>query len=71
MKRILVIATGGTIASLPADGGAGGLAPTLTGDELVARVPLVGDLCHIDVVQPMKIDSTNMRLDGWLAIAAE
>ncbi|MBR3316675.1 MAG: asparaginase [Atopobiaceae bacterium] len=71
MKRILVIATGGTIASLPADGGAGGLAPALTGDELVARVPLVGDLCHIDVVQPMNIDSTNMRLDGWLAIAAE
>ena len=71
MKRILVIATGGTIASLPTEDGAGGLAPVLTGAELVARVPLVEDLCIIDVVQPMNIDSTNMHPSGWLAIAAE
>ena len=71
MKRILVIATGGTIASLPTDDGAGSLAPALTGSELVARVPLVEELCNIDVVQPMNIDSTNMKPAGWLAIAAE
>ena len=71
MKRILVIATGGTIASLPDDEGRGGLAPALTGGELVSRVPLVGELCRIDVVQPMNIDSTNMRPSGWLAIAGE
>ena len=67
MKRVLVIATGGTIASLPSDGGA--LAPALTGDELVERVPLVRELCDITVVQPMNIDSTNMQPSGWLAIA--
>ena len=71
MKRILVIATGGTIASLPTEDGVGALAPALTGGELVARVPLVEDLCNIDVVQPMNIDSTNMKPAGWLAIAAE
>jgi len=71
MKRILVIATGGTIASLPTEDGAGSLAPALTGAELVARVPLVEELCDFDVVQPMNIDSTNMRPAGWLAIAAE
>ena len=71
MKRILVIATGGTIASLPTEGGSGGLAPALTGAELVARVPLVEELCSIDVVQPMNIDSTNMRPSGWQRIAAE
>lgn len=71
MKRILVIATGGTIASLPTEDGMGSLAPALTGAELVARVPLVEELCNIDVVQPMNIDSTNMRPAGWLAIAAE
>ena len=71
MKRILVIATGGTIASMPSEDGVGGLAPTLGGDELVARVPLISDLCRIDVVQPMNIDSTNMTPAGWLAIAAE
>ena len=71
MKRILVIATGGTIASLPSDDGMGGLAPALGGAELLERVPLIGELCDIDVVQPMNIDSTNMRPKGWLAIAAE
>ena len=66
MRRILVVATGGTIASV-AEGD--GLAPGLTGADLVRAVPLVGDLCHVDVVQPMNIDSTNMRPRDWLRIA--
>lgn len=68
MKHVLVIATGGTIASLP---DAGGLAPALTGEELVARVPLIDGLCHISVTQPMNIDSTNMRPRDWMHIASE
>ena len=71
MKRIQVIATGGTIASMPSDDGMGGLTPALGGAELVARVPLIGELCDIDVVQLMNIDSTNMRPSGWLRIAAQ
>ena len=66
MKRILIIATGGTIASTE-DGA--GLAPTLTGQELAARVPLIDTLCDLDFVQPMNIDSTNMRPRDWLSIA--
>lgn len=66
MKRILIIATGGTIASTE-DGA--GLAPTLTGKELAARVPLIDTLCELDFVQPMNIDSTNMRPLDWLRIA--
>lgn len=66
MKRILIIATGGTIASTE-DGA--GLAPTLTGKELAARVPLIDTLCDLDFVQPMNIDSTNMRPRDWLSIA--
>jgi len=65
MSRILVIATGGTIASLPEDGA---LAPALTGDELIARVPLIEELCDIDVLQLMNIDSTNMRPRDWMRI---
>ncbi len=66
MKNILVMA-GGTMADpLPQ---ADGLAQALTGEELVARVPLIDQLCHIDVVQPMNIDSTNMRPRDWLRIA--
>ena len=66
MKRILLIATGGTIASLPEENG---LVPAVTGEELASRVPQLADLCDLDVVQPMNIDSTNMHPSGWLAIA--
>lgn len=66
MKRILIIATGGTIAST-SDGH--GLAPTLTGRELAAQVPLLDTLCELDFVQPMNIDSTNMRPANWQVIA--
>ena len=68
MKRVLVIATGGTIAS--AEEGSG-LAPALTGEQLVALVPEVAQMCHVEVSQVMNVDSTNMRPEGWLAIADE
>lgn len=68
MKSILVIATGGTIAS--AEEGSG-LAPALTGEQLVAFVPEVAQACHVEVSQVMNVDSTNMRPQGWLAIASE
>ena len=68
MKRVLVIATGGTIAS--AEGGSG-LAPALTGEQLVAFVPEVAQMRHVEVSQVMNVDSTNMRPEGWLAIAGE
>lgn len=63
MKRILVMATGGTIASTAADDG---LAPSLTGEELLRSVPQVAELCELDFVQPMNIDSTNMRPVDWM-----
>ncbi len=66
MKRILMIATGGTIAST-SDGS--GLAPTLTGREVAECVPLIDTLCELDFVQPMNIDSTNMRPRDWRRIA--
>lgn len=67
MGRILIVATGGTIASTPEGSG---LTPTLTGRELAARVPLLDTLCDLDFVQPLNIDSTNMRPRDWLRIAA-
>ncbi len=66
MKRILLIATGGTIASAE-DGN--GLSPTLTGEELARSVPEIEGLVELDIVQPMNIDSTNMRPADWLRIA--
>ena len=67
MSRVLIIATGGTIASTPERDG---LAPTLAGRELAERVPLLDTLCELDFVQPMNIDSTNMRPRDWLRIAS-
>ncbi|WP_085829984.1 asparaginase [Collinsella vaginalis] len=65
MKKILLIATGGTIASRE-DGH--GLSPTATGEELTESVPEIAGLCELDIVQPMNIDSTNMRPADWLRI---
>ena len=65
MKRVLIIATGGTIAST-SDGA--GLTPTATGRELADKVPLLDELAELDFVQPMNIDSTNMRPRDWLRI---
>ena len=66
MKRILLIATGGTIAS--AEDGRG-LSPALTSAELAACVPEVEGLCELEILQLMNIDSTNMRPADWLRIA--
>ncbi len=65
MKRILLIATGGTIASSE-DGN--GLSPTLTGADLARAVPEIDNLCELGIVQPMNIDSTNMRPSDWMRI---
>ena len=66
MKRILLIATGGTIASSE-DGN--GLSPTLTGQELAQAVPEIAAVANVDVQQLMNIDSTNMRPADWVRIA--
>ena len=67
MKSILLIATGGTIASRPTENG---LAPQLCAEDILDCVPALGSLCRIDAMQLMNIDSTNMSPDCWLRIAA-
>lgn len=67
MKNILMIATGGTIAS--AEEG-NGLAPALTGEQLAGYVPEIANVCDLDIIQLMNIDSTNMRPRDWLRMAA-
>ena len=67
MKHILMIATGGTIASKAT---ADGLTPQLTSEELLAEVPELKQLCRIDTVQLMNRDSTNINSRDWLQMAA-
>ena len=66
MKKILLIATGGTIASTPTEQG---LAPGLTSRELLETVPELQSVCEIDTLQLFNLDSTNMCHVQWLAIA--
>ena len=66
MKHILLIATGGTIASRKT---AEGLAPRITPEELLGYVPDAASLCRIETVQPINLDSTNIRPEHWLMLA--
>lgn len=66
MKKILMIATGGTIASKE---GGDGLTPAMTGEELASNVPGIESKCDLTVLQLMNIDSTNMRPRQWLIIS--
>ena len=66
-KQILLIATGGTIASRHTERG---LSPQISGDELLRYIPEVKTFCRIDVIQPFSLDSTNVKWDQWLILAA-
>ena len=64
-KKLLLIATGGTIASRET---ADGLTPELTSEELLGCIPEVRGICDIDTVQPFNLDSTNMRPENWVEL---
>lgn len=66
MKKLLLIATGGTIASV---GTANGLAPAATPEQLLSYIPDAAKLCDITVCQLFSIDSTNIQPEHWLKIA--
>ena len=66
MKHILLIATGGTIASV--DSGAG-LTPQLNSEDLMSLVPELAQICRCDAVQLMNLDSTNISAQQWLEMA--
>ena len=66
MKRILMIGTGGTIASGKT---AEGLMPELTSEQLLSFVPAVSALCRAECLQLLSLDSTNLAPSHWLLIA--
>ena len=66
MKKILLIATGGTIASGSTKEG---LSPVIGAGELLQYVEEYRD-CSVDVVQPFSLDSTNIYARHWLELAA-
>lgn len=68
MKKILLLSTGGTIASAP---GEEGLVPKFTGEEMIKLIPELRGLCHIEYKEILNLDSTNMQPEDWLTIARE
>lgn len=66
MKQILLIATGGTIASKHSDSG---LKPLISSTELLSYVPSAREFCRADALQLFNIDSTNIQPEHWLSMA--
>ena len=66
MKRILLLATGGTIATKPT---AQGLVPQLSSRELLDCIPEIAGLCQVETLQLFNLDSTNLQPAHWIAIA--
>ncbi len=66
MKRILLLGTGGTIAS---ENQGNGLAPELTPRQLLSFVPEIGKLCEVESHPLFSVDSTDMTPAHWVKIA--
>ena len=65
-KKILLIGTGGTIAS---EMGESGLVPELTSKQLLRYIPDIEKICHVECEQLFSLDSTNIRPEHWARIA--
>ena len=66
MRHILILTTGGTIASVQSPDG---LVPGITSEQLRGYLPQIGADIDIDIEELFHIDSTDMTADHWLAIA--
>jgi len=66
VKKILMLGTGGTIASeMTPDG----LSPELTPEQLLRYVPGISEIAEVDCLELFNIDSTNMTPSHWVAVA--
>lgn len=65
MKKILLITTGGTIASIETKDG---LNPALDGNKLISYLPEIKNMCYVDVINLFNLDSTNIYYRHWLAL---
>jgi L-asparaginase len=72
MKKILLLTTGGTIASVESGNG---LKPDLTGEELIQCIPEAAEICELKS-EPVilrgsskGVDSSNIQPEDWVEIA--
>ncbi|WP_046227439.1 asparaginase [Paenibacillus dauci] len=66
MKNILFINTGGTISSSAAGKG---LTPTQSAADIISAVPEVKEICNVEAMTLMSVDSTNIQPEEWVTIA--
>lgn len=64
-KKILMLTTGGTIASTETEHG---LAPGLNADELLKGLEDLRQSCVLDTLEVCSLDSTNMTWEHWLML---
>ena len=66
MKKILMLSTGGTIASVEGDNG---LEPQIGAHALISLVPELEGLCAIETKEVLNIDSSNIEPENWSLLA--
>ena len=66
MKSVLLITTGGTIAS---GEGENGLAPRFSARQLMRHVSGLNRYYHIETLELLNLDSSNIQADEWVRIA--
>ena len=66
MKKLLLLATGGTIASKKMENG---LSPQLSSEEILSYLPEEARFANIETRQILNIDSTNIQPEDWTFIA--
>ncbi len=66
MKRIKLLATGGTIAS---GEGEHGLTPSLTAKDVLSYLPGLSSMCHAEAEDILYLDSSNIQPEEWRVIA--
>lgn len=66
MKKVLLIATGGTIASSETEQG---LTPSIDAQQILSYIPEIEQICHLTGISIMSVDSTNMNPKLMIKIA--
>ena len=68
MKQILLLTTGGTIASVESEHG---LIPGMDSAALLSDVPEISNLCQLTTRAILNLDSSNLQPKDWQIIANE
>jgi L-asparaginase len=66
MKKLLLLATGGTVAAK--DSGEN-LLPSIPSEEILRHVPEIKSFCEVSTKQILNIDSSNIQPEDWLLIS--